>query len=936
MFDVIGPDGTPYSAQHGAALRPNQLIALSVAPDLLPMGVQAMVLNACQNDLNTPYGPRTLSPRDSNYHPHYDTYCQPRPDSFDFSKHKDFAYHQGTSWPWLIGPEIDLLVRVKRWQGVTEAKIKEEVRFRTEKLLLRLFTHGSIDEVFNGGEPGSAVSQYPGGTSSQAWSVAELLRILYEYRVCEGGISKKTASSPVDYEELKDASPERIGEEFNKLLRELIGEVNRKIRAIGLDSLYEILHGVDPLAVQEAYKNDPWRLVDWLAQAKPDDFRNYQKQFEGIENRLEAVNEEIIKVFALLPEAAQKAALKEESYVDYLLKLKTKTGFSSPVEKSADESLDKSLGKLMDMILPNALKNLFQLMGIMKDMPMIQLNNEYRRNLERLSELTKSMILNPMGWYLDIPAQIIGYTNSLNDELLSTMANITKYIEQGKLIQRIQEELREEIETLYFNYSPDQAFKMLKTAADYAFNPDTLRQFPLGGTPYKVIEEDKAYQLRLYPAKQEKTKILIFYALLNSPEIVDFAPYLGRSLISFLNNQGISVYYLYWKNPDENYNLGYYQQLMNRALTITTKDNEKIDILGYCQGGTITLLGILKGKIDVGKIKSLSLLAAPIDTSDMVKEDWPLANGMNQQVSRFVQSWGEQSPNGLLNGYDFAKYLLLRDYKTFVAMTRLQLKYTIKIFNEHSWLIDFVKNYSTNFEKGLESLDSESNKVARDFLSGATLRRWVWENPDLAVAAWEEYNKAIFVENRLMDPENIAILKERLAGLPITIIVGDSRDEVVRPKSTDGIYKLKQDAQKLVVSAGHTGIVTSLAVFKSDQAWQVWANRLIENASSPVFFSTEKKTVSPSPDGIKAIIFDFDGVIADTIPVCRAALRQIIYKMFKEAGFEPKDILWLEPWINEFFKRNLGTPTRETLPEIAGLIRQRGKTEAKPAMEYVE
>ncbi|MDD5505777.1 MAG: 4-alpha-glucanotransferase, partial [Candidatus Omnitrophica bacterium] len=212
LFDVIGPDGTPYSAQHGAALRPNQLIALSVAPDLLPIEAQALVLNACQNDLNTPYGPRTLSPRDSNYHPHYDTYCQPRPDSSDFSKHKDFAYHQGTSWPWLIGPEIDLLVRVKRWQGVTEAKIKEEVRFRTEKLLLRLFTHGSIDEVFNGGEPGSAASQYPGGTSSQAWSVAELLRILYEYRVCEGGISKKTVSSPVFFStEKKTVSPSPDG-----------------------------------------------------------------------------------------------------------------------------------------------------------------------------------------------------------------------------------------------------------------------------------------------------------------------------------------------------------------------------------------------------------------------------------------------------------------------------------------------------------------------------------------------------------------------------------------------------------------------------------------------------------------------------------------------------------------------------------------------------
>jgi glycogen debranching enzyme len=114
-------------------------------------------LKTVEEKLLTPRGLRTLAPDDSRYCPRY----------AGGPAERDGAYHQGTVWPWLLGPYIDALLRVRGETG-REAARAVLAEFAPH---LREAGFGSVSEVFDGETP-----HLPGGCFAQAWSVAELLR----------------------------------------------------------------------------------------------------------------------------------------------------------------------------------------------------------------------------------------------------------------------------------------------------------------------------------------------------------------------------------------------------------------------------------------------------------------------------------------------------------------------------------------------------------------------------------------------------------------------------------------------------------------------------------------------------------------------------------------------------------------------------------------
>jgi predicted glycogen debranching enzyme len=153
LFDVVdGPDGLC-----DAALRPNQLFAISLPHAVLAREHWEPVLNAVKNELLTPVGLRSLSPKHPDYKPNYHGDLRTR----------DAAYHQGTVWSWLIGPFIDAWLKVH----------PSEIEY-ARSCLSGLVTHlgeacvGSISEVFDAEPPFT-----PRGCIAQAWGVAELLRV---------------------------------------------------------------------------------------------------------------------------------------------------------------------------------------------------------------------------------------------------------------------------------------------------------------------------------------------------------------------------------------------------------------------------------------------------------------------------------------------------------------------------------------------------------------------------------------------------------------------------------------------------------------------------------------------------------------------------------------------------------------------------------------
>jgi predicted glycogen debranching enzyme len=151
LFDLID--------ETDPAIRPNQVIAASLPFTPLDNDQIQGIVDLATEDLLTPFGLRTLSPEDPAYIGRYE----------GGPAERDRAYHQGTVWPWLLGPYITARMKAKR----RSKKDRDEAR----ELLSPLMDFecqigvGTICEVFDGDEP-----HRPGGCISQAWSVGEVMR----------------------------------------------------------------------------------------------------------------------------------------------------------------------------------------------------------------------------------------------------------------------------------------------------------------------------------------------------------------------------------------------------------------------------------------------------------------------------------------------------------------------------------------------------------------------------------------------------------------------------------------------------------------------------------------------------------------------------------------------------------------------------------------
>jgi glycogen debranching enzyme len=126
-------------------------------PPALAAGVVAVV----ERELLTPLGLRTLSPADPAYKGHYGGPPLER----------DGAYHQGTAWPWLMGPFVSAWLAVH--DNTVEAKAEARARFLAPlQAHLTVAGLGHVSEIVDGDAPHA-----PGGCPFQAWSLGEMIRI---------------------------------------------------------------------------------------------------------------------------------------------------------------------------------------------------------------------------------------------------------------------------------------------------------------------------------------------------------------------------------------------------------------------------------------------------------------------------------------------------------------------------------------------------------------------------------------------------------------------------------------------------------------------------------------------------------------------------------------------------------------------------------------
>jgi predicted glycogen debranching enzyme len=156
FYDVIDEQDIP-----DPTLRPNQVIALGVAPELVAKTKARTALAKVKTELLTPYGLRTLNPSHPKYSGHYGG------DQFS----RDSVYHQGTVWPWPLGPYVRALLYFSTSRKTALTEVLE---------LLKPFQQhldeaglNSVSEIFEADPPFKPVGCY-----AQAWSVAALLEII--------------------------------------------------------------------------------------------------------------------------------------------------------------------------------------------------------------------------------------------------------------------------------------------------------------------------------------------------------------------------------------------------------------------------------------------------------------------------------------------------------------------------------------------------------------------------------------------------------------------------------------------------------------------------------------------------------------------------------------------------------------------------------------
>lgn len=154
LFDYVEPKDNP-----DWSVRPNMIFAVALDYSPLSPAQQKSVLDVCTRELLTPKGLRSLSPKSGGYNP---MYVGPQ-------TQRDYAYHQGTAWPWLGGFYMEACLKIYKRTRLSFIE-RQMVGYEDEMVQHCV---GTIPELFDGNPP-----FHGRGAISFAMNVGEVLRTL--------------------------------------------------------------------------------------------------------------------------------------------------------------------------------------------------------------------------------------------------------------------------------------------------------------------------------------------------------------------------------------------------------------------------------------------------------------------------------------------------------------------------------------------------------------------------------------------------------------------------------------------------------------------------------------------------------------------------------------------------------------------------------------
>ncbi|WP_257300012.1 class III poly(R)-hydroxyalkanoic acid synthase subunit PhaC [Haloarchaeobius sp. FL176] len=321
-----------------------------------------------------------------------------------------------------------------------------------------------------------------------------------------------------------------------------------------------------------------------------------------------------------------------------------------------------------------------------------------------------------------------------------------------------------------------EAFEKATVAPDRA---DTIQDVDVGETPSEVVYEENKLRLLHYESRtdeQEPVPILIVYALINRPYILDLQP--DRSVIRTLLDNGYDVYMIDWGEPSN----------LDRSLTLDDYVNRYIDncvdevrhrsgqdainILGYCMGGTMSTM---YAALEPEKVHTLALMAAGLCFAG---------------DSGVLELWGAE------DYYDPEK---VTDTFGNVPAEFLDVGFA---------LMDPVQNYVTKYVRFYENMEDE------DFVENfARMEEWLGDGIDVAGETYNEFIRDIYQENKLMNNE-LYLGGEHVdidnIQMPVLQIVAEY-DHLIPPEASKPFNDVLATDDKTIMEfpTGHIGMSVS-------------------------------------------------------------------------------------------------------------------------------
>jgi polyhydroxyalkanoate synthase len=311
---------------------------------------------------------------------------------------------------------------------------------------------------------------------------------------------------------------------------------------------------------------------------------------------------------------------------------------------------------------------------------------------------------------------------------------------------------------------------------------ERIETVEVGETPNEVVYTENKLELHRYSPTsidEERTQdvpILIVYALINRPYILDLQP--DRSVIRRLLESGFVVYMIDWGEPSqldtaltlEDYVCRYVDNCVDEVRA--DADVDDIHLLGYCMGGTMS---VMYAALFPEKVRTLGLMAAGLCFAD---------------TGGVLEAWGDEE------FYDPAD---VTDAFGNVPADFLDVGFA---------LMDPVNNYIRKYLNLYENLDDE------DFVENfARMEKWLADGIDVAGTAYTEFLKKIYQQNALY--ENELSLGDRHVDLdviemPVLQIMGEY-DHLVPPEASKPFNDRvpSSDVTSMEFATGHIGLSVS-------------------------------------------------------------------------------------------------------------------------------